>query len=66
METNHALLPVGPMARRLRVKVSWLKSEADAGRVPCLKADTRYLFAPEAVEKVLADRAANETVEVQK
>lgn len=48
------------MARRLRVTTAWLRDEANAGRVPCLRAGTRYLFAPEAVERVLAERAANE------
>ena len=54
------LLPLSRMARRLRVTQSWLRSEADAGRVPCLRADSRYLFVAEAVERILADRAANE------
>ena len=61
MEITHAsLLPLNRMARRLRVTVAWLRNEADAGRVPCLRAGTRYLFAPEAVERVLTERAANE------
>jgi hypothetical protein len=61
METIHApLLPLNRMARRLRVTTAWLRDEANAGRVPCLRAGTRYLFAPEAVERVLAERAANE------
>lgn len=55
---SNDLLPIGPMARRLRVNVGWLSDEADAGRVPCLKAGKRYLFAPEAVERVLAERAS--------
>ena len=60
MDTAHAvLLPLGPMARRLRVTAAWLRAEADAGRVPCLRAGKRYLFAPEAVERVLSERAAN-------
>jgi hypothetical protein len=63
METTHALLALGPMARRLRVTSSWLRAEADAGRVPCLRADKRYLFAPLAVEDVLAARAAKEIAE---
>jgi hypothetical protein len=57
---NHALLPIGPMARRLRVTVAWLRGEAEAGRIPCLKAAKRYLFAPDTVERVLAERAATE------
>ena len=61
METTHAaLLPLNRMARRLRVTVAWLRAEADAGRVPCLRAGSQHLFAPEAVERVLAERAANE------
>lgn len=51
------LLPLGNMARRLRVTAAWLKSEAEAGRVPALKAGARLLFLPEAVEAVLVRRA---------
>ena len=62
METHAILLlPLGPMARRLRVTSAWLRAEADAGRVPCLRAGKRFLFAPEAVEHVLAARAAQES-----
>lgn len=61
METSHAiLLPLGPMSRRVRVTAGWLRAEADAGRVPCLRAGKRYLFAPEVVERVLAERAAGD------
>jgi hypothetical protein len=45
------------MARVLKVPAAWLKREADAGRVPCLNADGRYLFNSDAVERVLAERA---------
>ena len=59
METTPApLLPLNRMARRLRVTIAWLRGEAEAGRVPCLRAGTRYLFAPDAVEQALTDRAA--------
>ena len=51
------LLPVGPMARRVRVPAKWLRAEAEAGRIPCLKADKAILFDPNAVEAVLLDRA---------
>lgn len=57
MESTPRLLPAGPMARRLRVTVAWLRSEADAQRVPCLRAGRTYLFSPEAVERVLTERA---------
>ena len=51
------LLPTGPMARRLRVPVHWLRDEAEAGRVPSIKADRVFLFDPEAVESALVERA---------
>jgi len=46
------------MARVLRVSVRWLRSEAEAGRIPSLRAERRFLFCREAVERVLAERAA--------
>ena len=46
------------MARRLGVTQTWLRREAQAGRVPALRADSRLLFEPEAVENAVARRAA--------
>lgn len=57
MLTQSKLLPAGPMARRLRVPVRWLKAEADAGRIPHVLAEQVYLFDPETVEAVLLNRA---------
>lgn len=54
------VLSLARMARRLGVTQTWLRSEADAGRVPCLRAGRRYLFAAAAVESILAARAAQE------
>ena len=59
MLTQSKLLPVGPTARRFRVPVGWLRDEAEAGRVPHLKAGKVFLFDPEAVEQVLLERARN-------
>jgi excisionase family DNA binding protein len=58
---NPNLLALSRMARRLGVTAGWLRDEAAAGRVPALRAGKRYLFSPEAVERVLATRAAGET-----
>jgi excisionase family DNA binding protein len=55
------LMGLARMARRLGVTQRWLRDEADAGRVPHLRAGTRYLFAPAAVEAALAARAARKT-----
>lgn len=60
MENTPTLLPAGPMARRLRVPVAWLKAQALAGHIPHLNADGRLLFRPDVVEQVLADRAAGQ------
>jgi len=45
------------MARLLRVPVRWLRMEAEAGRVPHIRADRAFLFDPDAVERVLLERA---------
>ena len=45
------------MALQLGVSQKWLKAEAEAGRIPCLKAGRTLLFNPEAVFEVLAERA---------
>jgi len=45
------------MARRLRVPVKWLRTEAEAGRLPHVRADRAFLFDPDAVERVLIERA---------
>lgn len=68
METNQpqSILSLPRMARRLGVTIAWLRAEADAGRVPCLVADRRYLFSPDAVQRVLAERAASETAEASR
>jgi len=57
MVTNSQLLPIGPMARFLRVPSKWLRGEAENGRVPCLRAGKSFLFNPEAVEAALVERA---------
>ena len=57
VNTQTKLLLVGPMARRLRVSVKWLRDEAEAGRIPHVRADRVILFDPEDVERVLLERA---------
>jgi hypothetical protein len=50
------------MARILRVPLRWLRAEAEAGRLPCVRAERRLLFNRPAVERTLADRAAQEHI----
>ena len=52
------LLTLPRLARRLGVTQQWLRAQADAGKIPCLKAGNRYLFNPVAVQKALAAKAA--------
>lgn len=51
------LLSLPAMARRLRVSQRWLRQEAEAGRIPSLRADSRFLFSSAAVECALLERA---------
>jgi hypothetical protein len=52
------LLPLNRLAARLRLPSDWLKAEAMAGRIPCLRVGRRLLFNAEAVEHSLAQAAA--------
>lgn len=57
MNTESKLLTTPFMARRLRVPVGWLREEAEAGRIPAIKAGRVFLFDPETTERVLVERA---------
>lgn len=53
------VLPLARMARRLGVPQHWLRQQADAGVVPCLKVGkSRYVFNVAAATKAVADLAA--------
>jgi hypothetical protein len=51
------LLPIGMTGRVLHVPAAWLRSEADAGRLPCLRAGKAYLFDVDLLERLLLERA---------
>lgn len=57
MPAPPALLSLRRMARRAQVTQAWLRGEADAGRIPHLRAGRQYLFDAETVERVLLERA---------
>ena len=53
------IITLTTMARRLKVPARWLKEQAEAGRVPALRAGRRrWLCEPEAVTEALAHLAA--------
>lgn len=59
MENGKAqLLSLPALAEALKLPESWIKAEADAGRIPHLKIGKRYRFNRETVLAVLAQRAA--------
>ena len=54
-------LNLSVMARILGVKPRWLREEASSGRVPAVAAGDTFLFDPDAVERVLLERARQGT-----
>ena len=57
METE-TICTIRALAAALRLPALWLKAEADAGRIPCLRVGRRLLFNLDAVKATLAERAA--------
>jgi hypothetical protein len=51
------LVPINVAARWLRVPLRWLRTEAESGRIPCLRADNAVLCDLAAVESALLERA---------
>lgn len=54
---DSSLLHLPALARRLGVPASWLRREADTGRLPCVRAGSQRLFDVELVEALLLERA---------
>jgi excisionase family DNA binding protein len=52
------LLTLHQMAARLRLPRVWLREEALAGRLPCMRVGRKLLFNLSTVERILAERAA--------
>jgi hypothetical protein len=52
------VVPLGVMARLCHVPSKWLRAEAEAGRIPALKAGDRLVFRPDVVLPLVAERAA--------
>ena len=54
---EHDVVSIHELATELRLPHDWLRREADAGRIPCLRVGRRRLFNISAVRKALAIRA---------
>ncbi len=50
-------LRLAEMSRSLGVRSDWLRSAADSGRLPHLRAGDTYLFDRETVVRILSERA---------
>jgi hypothetical protein len=48
---------LGELARLLHVPLAWLRAEAEAGRLPHLRAGKALLFDADLVERLLLERA---------
>jgi hypothetical protein len=59
-ERGRGLLPLRRMAARLGVPSKWLREQAQAGRVPGLKAGDRWLFDPEVCAAAVRSMAGGE------
>lgn len=59
--TPQPMLSLNQLADHLALPASWLKREADAGRLPCLRVGRRRMFDPESVRRELARRAETYT-----
>ena len=57
VETAPIFLALEPAALALGVPCTWLKREADAGRIPFLSVGRRRLFNPDAAARALVDRS---------
>lgn len=56
MEQEQTLHPLGAAARALGVPQGWLRAEADAGRIPHLRAGSRLLFNVDLLKRALLER----------
>jgi hypothetical protein len=59
IERTETFSPLESTADRLGVPAAWLRQEAQAGRVPCLRAGRRLLFNVTLVEHALLERAVH-------
>lgn len=53
---DEKLLSLNQLSDHTGLPAAWLRREADAGRIPCIRAGRRRMFNTAAVLKVLAER----------
>jgi len=50
-------VPLHVVSRRLGLPAAWIKAEAEAGRIPCLRTARRLMFNLDEVEHIFGERA---------
>ena len=60
---NDDLTNLVGLSNRLRLPCQWLKSKAEAGRIPSLRVGRRRLFSVSAVRSAIANLAACDVLE---
>ncbi len=56
---SSSVVTLSGLAAHFRLPRHWLRQQALAGRIPCLRVGRRFLFNPAAVEEALARLAAS-------
>jgi len=56
--TTNQLVPIALIARQLRVPVKWLRAQADAGRIPHIRAGNQILAQFDGVHSALLARVS--------
>jgi len=59
-ELNTTFVPIRRAASKLGVPIAWLQTEAEAGRIPAIKAGRRWLVHLERARIKLAEYAEDE------
>jgi hypothetical protein len=58
MRNAPVFIPLHLLALRLGLSRAWLKAEAEANRIPCVRAGRRLMFHQAAVERALIGQTA--------
>jgi len=58
-------LRLSQLAHATRLPAAWLKREADAGRLPCVRAGRRLMFNLDAVVRALDARRESKVIDAQ-
>ena len=64
MQAAHTFVSLAQLAARLDLPATWLRTEADAGRIPSIRAGRRVVFHVDSVVRALTSKQPTEEAEV--